>query len=232
MSALAIPPSAEAEMEQRTTFGIRAGSIRGILALMVLGMVWGVAFLSKAWKTTEEVPLIYILLQNLLVLIVAYYFPPYGSTPPRSKGDRRRLHLWPEAVPWIVLLGMIGLGVHLYYTYHARQEKEFVSRLLFTLAPLVVLGGFFAGYLVSAVISFLSGGRLPAWLQDLQAWAALVAMVGLLVELCIHFFILGSLDTLEARQEWQTFLVPWEGVLAGLIAFYYGARSETPRLSS
>jgi hypothetical protein len=93
----------------------------------------------------------------------------------------------------------------------------------------MLLGGFFIGHGLTWLMSRLSGGRLPAWFQDLQAWVAFLGMIGLLAELLIHLFILENLETGQ-RESIANALVQWEGVLAGLVSFYFGARTETPRL--
>ncbi|HXG13049.1 MAG TPA: hypothetical protein VNK04_25045 [Gemmataceae bacterium] len=225
----AVPPGTApvvaVEPEPRATFGWRPGSVRGILALMVLLLLWSVALRSPQWTKEHEIPLIYVYLQYLLVLIIAYYFPPFGSLSTRSRGDRRIIRLWPEIVPWLLLVGSLGLWAWLYYT---QREYDYPPRVSFSL-PLFVLGGFVIGHALTWLFSRMSGGQLPAWFQDLQAWVALLGMVGLTAELLVHLFVLETLSP-ERRREVVAALVQWEGLLAALVAFYFGARTETPRI--
>jgi hypothetical protein len=203
--------------EPRATFGWRPGSIRGLLSLMVLGLLWSVALLSPEWRQNQTIPLIYVYLQYLLVLIVAYYFPPYGSISPSRPGDRRIIRFWPEIVPWILVAGSIGLAV---WVFQSHRKYIFPSQAFFSL-PLVVLGGFFIGHALTWLFSRVSGGQLPAWFQDLQAWVALLGMAGLATYLVIHLFVQQGFES-----------EVWEGIVTGLVAFYFGARAETPRVLS
>lgn len=226
-----VPPhaagfSAAPEPESRATFGWRPGSIRGLLSLIVLGLLWSVALFAPELKE-GKLPQSYIYLQYLLVLIIAYYFPPYGSVTRTTRGDRRLIRLWPEVVPWILVAGSIGLAV---WVFHYNREFPLPSQA-FYVVPLAVLTGFFVGHAITWVVSRVAGGRLPAGFQDLQAWVALVGMIALTAELLFNLFVVEGLDAGQ-RDAVQRALTQWEGLLAGLVAFYYGARSESPRVSS
>jgi hypothetical protein len=78
-----------------------------------------------------------------------------------------------------------------------------------------LLGGFFLGVILHTLV-----GRniTPYWFHDLEAWVALLAFLGLGVEAIIHFVINPTLalplETLD-----------WQGGVAAIIAFYFGARS-------
>jgi hypothetical protein len=61
---------------------------------------------------------------------------------------------------------------------------------------------------------------MPYWFQDVLAWLSLLAMLGMVVEFLIHLVINPNL-----APERQLHLPHWEGFLAGLVAFYFGARS-------
>src|SRR5262249_6331213 len=81
----------------------------------------------------------------------------------------------------------------------------------------IILMAFFIG----VVVRWLVGRENPpAWFQDIEAWLALVAVLLLSVDILIKLLINPSL---EANQ--QISLPEWEGFLAGVIAFYFGARS-------
>lgn len=220
--------SSPLEAEPRATFGWRPGTVRGLLSLLVLGLLWSVALFSPEWNRDQQIPLVYLYLQYLLVLIIAYYFPPVGSVARRSSTDKRILRLWPEIVPWVLVVGSLGLAVWVWQSH----REYFYPKVGSFMLPLAVLGGFFAGHALSWVLILLAGGRLPPWLQDLQAWIALVAMLALVAELMLHLFIIEGITDPKRQEEIGTTIGKWDGIVAGLVAFYYGARSESPRVSS
>ena len=81
--------------------------------------------------------------------------------------------------------------------------------------PLVILGCFFLGVTVRAVV-----GRTnpPAAFQDFEAWISLIALIGLAIAALIHLGISMSLP------EWLH-MPTWEASVGGVIAFYFGERS-------
>jgi len=83
-----------------------------------------------------------------------------------------------------------------------------------------VAGAFFLGIIVARLAEKLLAGPagLPPWFQDLMAWVSLLAMLGLGAEVIIRLVINPTLSQ-------PLSLPPWEGILAGLVAFYFGARS-------
>jgi len=60
---------------------------------------------------------------------------------------------------------------------------------------------------------------MPAWFQDIQAWLAIIAMLGLGVLLLVHVFINRSVSP-----EYQIG-VRVDVALATIVSFYFGARS-------
>ena len=89
----------------------------------------------------------------------------------------------------------------------------------------VATGLMFAAFGVSvSVVGRMLGWQngMPAWYQDLQAWIALLAMLGLGVAIIIHFVINPSL---EEKQESIIKLPALEQYLSAVVGFYFGARS-------
>ncbi len=83
----------------------------------------------------------------------------------------------------------------------------------------LILTGFFVGHVLTMLVRWLSGGTLPFWFQDIQAWLALLSMIGLAVLLLVHVFI-----NRKVSPEHQIG-VRLDVVLATLVSFYFGARS-------
>ena len=80
--------------------------------------------------------------------------------------------------------------------------------------PILLLGGFFLGVILRMVV----GHNPPVWAQDFEAWVALIAVAGLFIMALVHLVIAPS--TSEPPS-----MAGFEGFLAAIIAFYFGARS-------
>ena len=69
---------------RRHAFGLPAGSVRALLALAVLGLLWTVALTHPHGETVSEadkhLPTILIGLQILMVLILVHFFTAHGNT--------------------------------------------------------------------------------------------------------------------------------------------------------
>src|SRR5262249_43390616 len=85
---------------------------------------------------------------------------------------------------------------------------------------LVLASAFFVGHFITGFMRRLGGGILPAWFQDIQAWFALLSLLLLGVEVIVRMVINTSLPW-----DKQLDLKSAGAVLAGLVGFYFGARS-------
>jgi hypothetical protein len=120
-------------------------------------------------------------------------------------------------VRFLLLAGYLGLAA---YLFHTQPAFEVPVQKAFFLLLLVLFSGFFFGHLLTAAVRGVSGGTLPFWFQDIQAWVALLSMGVLAVLMIIELFINPSLS-LENKIDMPTL----EAILAGLVGFYFGARS-------
>ncbi len=197
---------------RRHALGLPAGSVRALLALLVVAMVC----LMMVIPSQKEVAIPpYLVL--LLFLMVGHFFAAAHSA---SAGS------FPLYLP-INLVRLLIIGA-LVVTVVMRQindpdglEKQLVASLdaakghLYL--PGLVLGGFFLGIVFRMIV----GRDNPSYVvQDVEAWLALIAVVGLLITALIFLVINPSLEGREPLT-----LPAWGGFLAVIIAFYYGARS-------
>ena len=120
-----------------------------------------------------------------------------------------------RALIFLALFGSIGWGVyndpeHLMKVFNgsltALGEQPYV--------PLAILGGFFLGVLVRAIVR---NNPPRAW-QDIEAWFSLIALIGLCIAALIHLVI-------EPAQETRLMISTWDACLGGVVAFYFGERS-------
>jgi hypothetical protein len=209
----AATPSA-APRYRRHALGLPAGSVRALLAFMVLAVLW---LLALYGLTSEgKVPLAFVYLQYVMILILAHFFAAHGNTIGKHVSARSPLGLPSGTVRFVLLAGYIGLIVWLVYN---RREFEPIPEGSLVL-PLVLISGFFLGYVVTKVVAATSGEQLPFWYQDVQAWFALLGGIGLTVVVLVHVFVLQSIP-----QDLRFSMTTVETIVAAIIGFYFGARS-------
>ena len=202
----------------RHALGLPAGSVRALLAIGILGVLWALTFSPEDKDHKIKLPLAYIYLQFLMMLILAHYFAAHGNTIGKQTGSGSALGLPRGTIRFLLLGGYIGLA---WFLFKERSELVFETPpqadLIVFLA--LILTGFFVGHVLNVIIKFLSSGTLPAWFQDVQAWLAILSMLGLVGVLIVHVFINpGVRPDLRIGVELDV-------LLATLVSFYFGARS-------
>jgi len=196
----------------RHPLGLPAGTIRALLAFAVLGMLWTIVLTTK----DGHLPLFFVYLIYLVILILAHYFAAHGNSIARMPGERHPLGLPRGSVRLLLVAGFIGLAVWFYYHPDEFEAPPAASYAM----PFVLLTAFVAGWLITGMVRTASGGQLPFWFQDIEAWFAIVSMLGLAAETIILIFINPNIG--EDLKIDPTHL---EMALAGVIGFYFGARS-------
>lgn len=118
-----VPPTVPAPVNppppRRHAWGLPAGSVRALLALAVLGLLWVVALFHPHGETVTEadkhLPMIMISLQILMVLILVHFFTAHGKTIGRHLTGHPPLGLPTGSIRFILGAGYIGLCVFLFY---------------------------------------------------------------------------------------------------------------------
>src|SRR5262245_28083854 len=204
----------------RHALNMPAGSIRALLAFGVLASLWVLVLRpggDEGPLANPEASLAFIYLQFLMILILAPFFTAHGHTIGSQVSNRSPLGLPKGTVRFLLLAGYLGLAAYLLHTKPRFEMPETGNMILL---PLVLITGFFLGHVITGGMWVLAGGTLPAWFQDLQAWVALVALFLLGAIIIVRLVINTSLP-LESRID-----IPLtEAILAGLVGFYFGARS-------
>jgi hypothetical protein len=213
---LGLTPSAAPPVPVRHALGLPAGSVRGILAVGVMGLSWLLVW--RYGSLGEKLPLAFVYLQVLSVLTLAHFFAAHGGTIGPKTGSRSPLGLPGGTLRLLLVAGYLGLAVFLFM--HSQISFTVPDQGQWVLIILVVLTCFFVGHLLTVMVRFFSAGILPFWFQDLQAWVALIALLLLGALTMLHAVINPTLDP-ENRLDWPTV----DAILAGLVGLYFGARS-------
>jgi hypothetical protein len=182
---------------------------------MVLGTVSTMLLLPE--ETPVRIPLY---LYYLLFLILGHYFAARSG--PVTGAAHAPLHLPRGTFRFLIVVGFTAVLAWGFY-----NDPKFLQRLTPNpaeqpyLLPIIV-GAFFAGIVVARI-----GGRLlagpqgpPAWSQDILAWIALLAMLGMGIEIIVRLVVNPTVPP-----ERQVELREFESAVAALVAFYFGARS-------
>ncbi|MGH7169643.1 MAG: hypothetical protein ACRELG_05120, partial [Gemmataceae bacterium] len=203
----------------RHALGLPAGSVRSVLALSVLGLLWLLALqpmIGHGQAVGEiQLPTVFMDLQILMVLILAHFFTAHGHSIRSHAEQKSPLGLPRGSVRFLLLTGYLGLAGFLYRT----QPKFEYPPTSAVILLLVLMSGFFLGHVLTGAVRWLAGGVLPYWFQDIQAWVALLAMLSMGVLLIILLFINPSLSL---GQEIPAPVL--EAILAALVGFYFGSR--------
>jgi hypothetical protein len=209
----------------RHALGLPAGSIRALLALGVLGYLWMLLYLMITGKgdddahvlMRQQASLSFLYMQCLMVLILAHFFSAHGHTIGGTVSRRSPLGLPAGTMRVLLLAGYLGLAAWAY-----SQEVKFNLPETAPLVPMlaILMTGYLVGYIVSHVMRFLSGGGLPGWFQDVQAWFAMLGLVLFGVVLLVRLVINTSVPF-----ESQIGLGGVEAILAAIVGFYFGSRS-------
>jgi hypothetical protein len=200
---------------RRHALGLPAGTIRALLAFMVLIILW---LLAVYGMTPEgKIPVAFIYLQYVMILILAHFFAAHGNTIGRQISHHNPLWLPSGSVRFVLLAGYVGLIAWLIV-----KQREFAPVPEGHLAlPLVLISGFILGYLVTKlVLAFSPGEQLPFWFQDVQAWFALLAVIGLLVIALVYLVIRPNVP-----ENLHFDMTTVETIVAAIVGFYFGARS-------
>src|SRR5207245_7319491 len=106
---MSMPPAAVAPQYRRHALGLPAGSIRALLAFLVLAVLWLLALFANRAEgetyATRPLPLAFVYLQYVMILILAHFFAAHGSTIGRHVSPSSPLHLPSGTVRFLLLVG-------------------------------------------------------------------------------------------------------------------------------
>jgi len=214
-------PAAPPPRNVRHPLGLPAGSVRALLTIMVFGTFCTLLLMPPERRV--DVPLY---LYYLTFLILGSYFGARGSAP-SDKRDLPPLYLPRGSIRILIILaftGVIGYGIY--------QDPDFLDKLKLNdmnkepWLPVVIFGSFFLGVIVAmfARLALESEEGMPAWYQDVLAWLSVLAVLSLGGGVVYELVIKPTLDP-DAFKLSDTLKFPWQAILSGIVAFYFGARS-------
>lgn len=190
-----------------------AGSVRAIHVLGIVALICAIILLPDS-KTIPPY-LIY-----LLFILLGHYFAAHGVTiATRDEPAPSPLFLPGGTVCLLIILTLVGCVGYRLYADEAGLKEQLAESLKDLqnqpFLPLAILGGFFLGVTVQAVMRRFNK---PAWWLDVEAWFSLMALIGLGIAGLIHLIVEPSTDM-------KLMLPTFSAILGGVVAFYFGERS-------
>src|SRR5438105_11201214 len=186
----------------RHPLGLPAGSVRAILILSIVGLIWALTLLPRDKVANVPLYLYYVLFLCLGSFFSAHGYSIAGPAPARAPSP---LYLPRGSLRGLIVLGFLGILGWKYYTRHdwnAVLEDLKLPEIgpKDAVLPVVLLGAFFAGVILSRIFGRSRGGVrvAPPWFQDILAWIALLATLGLVAEVIIQALI--NLGLAEERR--------------------------------
>lgn len=200
---MTIAPAAP-HVQEYPTFGLPAGSVRGILSVLICSFFWVVLLLPNP----PHAPLGHFFLLTLVFLAFASN-PMHGH----------RTHL----LPWLLRILFVGGSVAAVAVAVAQNPQVASARLTPNAQEIgqwPVLLGCLAGGFGTALFLRFALGRHRELFMTIRAWVGVIAILLLFVETILQFLVLPTM----AEKNPETLKV-WEGVLIAAVAGYFGARA-------
>jgi hypothetical protein len=200
--------TAPGQIQEYPTFGLPAGSVRGILSVLICSFFWIVLLFPP--DTPVKVPLAHFFLLTLV-------FMAFASHPLQEV----RMHFF----PWLMRLLFVG-GSAAVVAWSVYKDPQLASARLTPNAQdiaqwPVLLGCLAGGFGVALFLRFVLG-RHSEIFMTIRAWIGVVAMLLLLAETILQFAVLPGIPAENKNPE---ALKVWEGILIAVSAAYFGSRA-------
>jgi hypothetical protein len=209
------PPNAD--WRRLHAFGLPAGSIRALLALLVFGTMWGLL----ALRPTQEVP---DYLRDLLFIILGHYFASRRRAGQVVELGPSPLYLPNGSIRLMLIAGCVGVGALLYSRGQMTAPGKHPG-----VVTLWLVGGFLLGVALNVVSGWLLGkGRhTPRIIEDIRAIISVAAALILVLMVWNRLYIVVPPERIDQA------LAPWfhlarfrlEHALAAVVGFYFGSKS-------
>jgi len=198
---------------EHNPLGWPAGSIRGLLSLLIVLQFWLLLLLPDSKKVPVPLTL------YLMLTLVGMFLVSHGkSIATRSDPEPSPLGLPGGTLRLLIIGGTIAVVGYLY----SNDPDRLMERLRPNPAQLqfwpdivvAFVGGFFVGYTMR-IMPF----RHNWFFQALLAWTAMIAMGLLVLEIIIRAFIDPHLKDVKLD------LHVWGIIVTAIVSGYFGARS-------
>jgi hypothetical protein len=186
--------------------GLPPGSVRGLLSIMIVALLWLLLLLPRNVTQQVTVPVhVYMLLALVLLFFVAH-----GRTIARKADPTPSpLYLPGGTLRLIILGGTIATIVYLFL-----NDRE---RLIQRLTPAADQMQHWPEFLL-ALVGGLAVGWIFRFITPLHNWLAVLALFAMLADIVIEVFVYPQLKE-------NADPVVWQCIVTAVVASYFGTRS-------
>ncbi len=206
MATVAVPTEKRSKVPDHP-FGLPLGSVRAIMALLILGYFW----LALFWPgDAVRLPLGHFFLLPLVL---------YSFTLSRHDGKYEGFRMLPFVLRMLILGGTLAVGA-----YAVTQIGDYRQRLTPNTADLenywltfaaILTGGFLVGHFFRLIM----GPRAELFVT-VRAWLSVVGLVMLAGEIGLLVMLLSS----KGGEGFTDFLRAYQFAEVGVVAAYFGTR--------
>lgn len=197
--------------------GLPPGSVRAIISIVITGMFLVLAIYPRP-EGAEPVH-IPVFLFALLPMVLLFFIAHGRSIRPADGNVRSPLYLPRGTVRVLLAVAFLGVLGYQYFTNHDELIMRLTPNPTDVREVPVLMFAIMIGFLIGHILRIGPWSNWPVY-QNFLAWASLIALLLLLADLVLEFVIKPSV---QGEFAFDTF--PFEAVLSGVIAFYFGARS-------
>jgi hypothetical protein len=207
-------PSPTTDWRRLHAFGLPAGSVRAVMALIVFGCLWAFLVLHPDHEVPEY-------LRDLLFIILGHYFAVRSRQSSEADAGPPPLYLPRGTVRVLLIAGFVGTGILLY-----REGRLLAIGQNPAVVTLFLALGFILGVVMQQIWTRLTGGKrpLPRLLEDTRALVSLAATIFLVVLIWDQFApqpLQWGLDRIDLGLG----KIKLPHVAAAIVGFYFGSRS-------
>ena len=210
------PPS-QIDWRRLHAFGLPAGSVRALLAVLIFVTIWGLLVV----RPNQEVP---DYLRDLLFIIMGHYFAARRRSGPAEEPGPPPLYLPRGSVRLFLVVGSIAVAVLLF-----RQGRLTALDDNPGVVTLLLIGGFLPGVALNTVATWWRdrGHHTPRIVEDLRALISMAAAGILVILVWNHIVVLFPTDFVDELLTARVHLgrLGVEHILAAVVGFYFGSRS-------
>ncbi|WP_422931209.1 hypothetical protein [Singulisphaera sp. PoT] len=210
-------PSPQTDWRRIHAFGLPAGSIRAVMAILIFATLWAHLLLRPDLEVPDS-------LRDLLFIILGHYFAVRSRTEPGEAPGPPPLYLPKGTVRLLIMGGFVAVAFALF-----RQGRIASPGKNPGVVTLLLVFGFLLGVVLQKFASWWNGrGKvLPRWFEDTRALISLLATVFLAVLICdqLRPFLPATFAEIQRQAHFEIGRYGPEHVLAAIVGFYFGSRS-------
>jgi hypothetical protein len=210
-------PAPVVDWRRLHALGLPAGSVRGLLAIVVFGTALGLL----ALRPTEEVP---DYLRDLLFIIMGHYFASRHQASQVPEPGPSPLFLPNGSVRILLIAGCLGVGALLYSRGQLTSPGQHPG-----VVTLWLVGGFMLGVSLNALWGSILGRdrRSPRIVEDARALISMAAALALVALVWNRLYVVVSPEQIDqaVAPVFHFGKFRLEHALAAVVGFYFGSRS-------